>query len=166
MSEHKSIFKEAARERFKDAQILYQKGKIHIAFYLLGYCIECSTKYFIIKSLGCETIKEAEDKIGKIFYYHIDKVENREPILYRRIKFLKSKMIRKNPRIVRDKNFIPTCKKLSKLIGKFYGKYGWRIQLRYTSQYALENYEYPPGYNFSDVKTNMGNIIKEVGGIV
>ncbi len=165
MSEHKRIFKESAKERLKDAEILYQNDRVHIAFYLLGYCIECSAKYFIIKSLGCNTIKEAENKIGKDFYCHIDKVENREPILYRRIKLLKLQINKINPRVSRNKDFSLICDKLCQLIGKFYGIYGWKIQLRYSSKYSFEH-NYPPGYNFNYVEDNFQNIIKEVGGII
>ncbi len=165
MKEHKRIFKEAAKERFKDAEVLYINGRVHSAFYLLGYCIECTTKYFIIKFLGCDNIKEAEDKVGEL-YCHIDKVENRQPILYRRIKLLKSQIIRINPRISRNKNFDPICNKLCQLIGEFYGTYGWRTQLRYSSEYSFKYNSYPPGYNFNYVKSDFETIRKKVGGII
>ena len=171
--EDKKIFKEAARERLEDAYILGKEGRIHIAFYLLGYCIECGIKYFIIKSLDCKNIKEAEQKVGKL-YYHIDKmgdkiddIGNRKPILCRRMDILNTQIRKRNPRISRkNREFQPIFQGLRKLLKKFYENYGWKIELRYTSEYSLHNRNYPQGYNFNYIKSNFENIIKEVWEVV
>jgi len=164
MREEKRIFKEAAKERLKDSNLLYKNNRVHIAFYLLGYCIECSIKYFIINSLGCNNIEEAEKKVGP-FYYHIDKVEKGHPILYRRMRFLKLQIYRINPRISKNRNFDSICNKLCNLIGKFFGTYGWRIQLRYSSDYSLSK-NYPQDYNFKYIEDNFQDIFKDVGEII
>src|SRR5687767_12327213 len=55
-------FRALARERLREAQILFTSGKFDGAAYLCGYAIE-----FALKARICRTLKWTEYKIGKGF---------------------------------------------------------------------------------------------------
>jgi len=67
-------FKKIAKTRLAEAKVLYRKEKYSGAYYLAGYCIECSLKACIAKKVKKSEFPPAPEVVKEIYTHNLTKL--------------------------------------------------------------------------------------------
>jgi len=131
-------FKEAARDRFEDAKVLFEGNRIDASFYIIGYSLECITKFIILYIYGYKQI-EQHKKIKK----HIDEPDDFITEL---------NIVEKKSRNIRKMQLNNLLIKKTKILLKKFNDLDWKVEIRYNKDFKREKYINEKSSIFSDIE--------------